>query len=109
MKAFLMYRDRDFDPRQELPVNEPALTQDLELNTLFDAIALGDNFLFEAAKTAVLSGLSSLRLSAIARIFSRIVLRMQKLSGKSIKFQSGQFKTNRDIGWVFSADIRAAS
>jgi len=59
MKAFLMYRDRDFDTQQELPVNEPALTQDLELNTLFDAIALGDNFLFEAAKTAVLSGLSS--------------------------------------------------
>jgi len=56
MKAFLMYKDRDFDLRQELPWNEQALTQDLELNTLFNAMALDDKFLFEVAKKAVLSG-----------------------------------------------------
>jgi hypothetical protein len=39
-----------------LPSHEPALTQDLELNTLFEAMALGDKFLFETAKRAVLSG-----------------------------------------------------
>jgi len=60
MKAFLMYKDRDFDLQQGLPWNESALTQDLELNTLFNAMALGDKFLFEIAKTAVLSGLSEL-------------------------------------------------
>jgi hypothetical protein len=41
MKAFLMYRDRDFDPQQKLPPNEQELTQDLEINTLFNAMALG--------------------------------------------------------------------
>lgn len=56
MKAFLMYRDRDFDPKRPLPVNEPALTQDLELNTLFDAMARGDRFLFDIAKAAVMTG-----------------------------------------------------
>lgn len=56
MKAFLMYQDQDFDLQQKLPPQAPALTQDLELNTLFNAMALGDTFLFEVAKKAVLSG-----------------------------------------------------
>ena len=50
MKTFLMYKDHDFDLQRELPLNEPALTQDLELNTLFNAMALGDKFLFEVAR-----------------------------------------------------------
>lgn len=57
MKAFLLYKDRDFDLQQKLPWNEQDLTQDLELNTLFNAMALGDEFLFAVAKKAVLSGL----------------------------------------------------
>jgi DNA mismatch repair ATPase MutS len=60
MKAFLMYRDRDLDLQRELPLNEPALTQDLELNTLFNAMARGDNFIFEVARKTVLSSLSDL-------------------------------------------------
>jgi len=56
MKAFLMYKDQDFDLQQQLPSNEQALTQDLELNTLFNAMVLGDDFLLEVAKKAVLSG-----------------------------------------------------
>ena len=60
MKAFLMYRDQDFDLQRPLPSNESALTQDLELNTLFDAMARGDRFLFGVAKRAVLSGESDL-------------------------------------------------
>ncbi len=57
MKAYLMYRDRDFDPTQPLPWNEQALTQDLELNTLFRAMAGGDEFLFTIARQAVLTSL----------------------------------------------------
>jgi DNA mismatch repair ATPase MutS len=60
MKAFLMYRDHDFDLQQNFPPNEQALTQDLELNTLFNAMALGDKVLFEVAKKAVLSSLTDL-------------------------------------------------
>jgi hypothetical protein len=33
------------------------LTKDLELDTLFDAMALGDAFLLKVAKKAVLAGL----------------------------------------------------
>ena len=60
MKAFLMYRDHDFDLKRKLPSNEQALTQDLELNTLFNAMALGDPFLFEVAKYAVLFSLNTI-------------------------------------------------
>ncbi len=60
MKAFLMYRDDDFDLKRTLPSHEQALTQDLELNTLFNAMALGDEFLFEVAKKAFLFSLSDL-------------------------------------------------
>ena len=57
MKAHLMYRDRDFDAQQALPSNEATLMQDLELETLFNAMAQGDEFLHQVAKQAVLSGL----------------------------------------------------
>jgi hypothetical protein len=84
MKAFLMHRDRDFDPthlfgrrdrelrygrrygkdetkdldlRQLLPWNEGALSQDLGLETVFNAMAQGDVFLFEVGQVALLRSL----------------------------------------------------
>ena len=53
MKAFLMHRDEDFDIERELPANVQALTQDLELNTLLDAMAAGDRFLLEVTRRAL--------------------------------------------------------
>jgi DNA mismatch repair ATPase MutS len=60
MKAFLLYRDRDFDLQQKLPSNEAALCRDLELATLFDAMAQGDAFLCEVARKVVLLGSSEI-------------------------------------------------
>ena len=57
MKAHLMHRQRDFDLSQSLPSNKESLTQDLELSTLFNAMARGDKFLLQVAQQAVLSGL----------------------------------------------------
>lgn len=57
MKAFLMYAARDFDMEGELPANEPDLTQDLGLDTLFDAMAGDDGFLREVARRGILSSL----------------------------------------------------
>ena len=55
MKAFLMFRDRDFDLKQPLPPNADALVQDLELETLFAAMASGDQLIHDVAKVALLS------------------------------------------------------
>jgi hypothetical protein len=84
MKAFLMYRARDFDPEQllvrrdretrhrrtatddaaelqdVLPWNAEALTQDLGLEIVFKAMSRGDNFLLEVAKVGLLSSLLDL-------------------------------------------------
>jgi DNA mismatch repair ATPase MutS len=83
MKAFLMYKDRDFDPQQLLarrerelgyrnadhdalrleqllPWNEAVLRQDLGLDILLSAMAGDDKFLFEAAQVALLSSVDNL-------------------------------------------------
>ncbi|MBE2201327.1 MAG: DNA mismatch repair protein MutS [Anaerolinea sp.] len=58
MKAFLLYPERDFDWQRPLPPQHQALIQDLELTTLFQAMARGDQFIFDVSKKVVLSGTS---------------------------------------------------
>ena len=53
-----MYAGRDFDLGGELPASAVALTDDLGLNTLFQAMAGGDEFLFDVARRAVLCSLT---------------------------------------------------
>ena len=55
MKARLLHREEDVDFDRPPPWNEEALTKDLALNTLFQAMAGGDEFLFEAARKVLLS------------------------------------------------------
>lgn len=57
MKAFLMHQHRDFDLERELPPQADALIQDLELNTVFAAMAAGDPLLLEVSKRALLQSL----------------------------------------------------
>lgn len=56
MKAFLLYRDHDFDPKSGLPWNELDLVQDLELETLLRAMSGEDEFLYGVARAALLKG-----------------------------------------------------
>jgi DNA mismatch repair ATPase MutS len=58
MKVFLMHRDCDLDLEQPLPASADALIQDLELDTVLDAMARGDHYLREVAKQSLLSGLA---------------------------------------------------
>ena len=57
MKVLLMYPDRDCDLEAGLPPHVETITQDLELDTLFEAMAQGDKFVREVARKAVLSSL----------------------------------------------------
>lgn len=59
MKAFLLFINHDFDLLQKLPWNEQTLTQDLELNTLFNTMANSDEFLFDVVKKVMFSGLNN--------------------------------------------------
>ena len=53
-----LQRGRSSGPVAAAPGNDDVLTQDLELQTLWNAMAAGDEFLFEMAKRGVLSSLS---------------------------------------------------
>ncbi len=59
MKVFLMHKDRDFDLKQPLLPHQQDLMQDLELNILVNAMALGDNFLSNVIQKAILCPLYS--------------------------------------------------
>jgi MutS domain V len=54
MKVYLLHRDRDFDWTAELPPGHEDLTQDLELDTLLDAMAAGDKYLREISEKVLL-------------------------------------------------------
>ena len=53
-----LQRVRSSGPVAAAPGNDDVLTQDLELQTLWNTMAAGDEFLFEMAKRGVLSSLS---------------------------------------------------
>lgn len=55
MKAYLLYPSQDFDLQQPFTPQAQALIQDLELGTLFKAMARDDPFVFDVVKKAVLS------------------------------------------------------
>ena len=57
MRALLMHHDQDFARDAALPANADALRSDLELETLFAAMADGDPLLYEVAQQAVFSSL----------------------------------------------------
>jgi len=89
MKAFLLYKEDNFDGKQKLPWNESDLIQDLGLTTLFNAMGCGDEFIFEISRSVILSSMSNeietilyrqkvlqdcLRDSAIVKSIYKIVL-----------------------------------
>ncbi|MCP2239632.1 hypothetical protein PQ689_03825 [Thermoanaerobacterium thermosaccharolyticum] len=60
MKTFLLYKNRDFDMKQDLHWNEQMLVQDLGLNAVFDAMAQGDEFLYDVAYKVILTSLNDI-------------------------------------------------
>lgn len=64
MKAYLMYADRDFRTIKLPELGQkgvvPDLIQDVELDTLWDGMAQGDEFLRQVAQSALLSSLTSI-------------------------------------------------
>jgi len=55
VKAYLLYRERDFDWGAGLPPGHQDLIRDLELGTLLQAMAAGDKLLYEVSATVLLT------------------------------------------------------
>ena len=116
MKAFLMYRDRDFDLDQELPASAEALTQDLELETLFAAMAAGNDFLFQVAQVGLLSSLSdpaeiTYRQAVLRDALEHpaVVREIYELALEAIRRRRGDFlgMYGRSPGSLLSGSLRA--
>lgn len=58
MKPHLLFPDQDLDIDGELPTHAPDLTRDLGLDTLFAAMADGDEFLYRAAERVLLDSVT---------------------------------------------------
>ena len=56
MKARLLHRDRNFDWQAALPWQAEALVKDLELTTLFNAMARDDKSVLEVVEKVILAG-----------------------------------------------------
>ncbi|HVS98728.1 MAG TPA: hypothetical protein VHE54_19690, partial [Puia sp.] len=59
MRVWLHYKTKDFEPGLPLPWNSEALVTDLDLGTLFTAMAGGDEFLMKMARVTILTGLDN--------------------------------------------------
>ncbi len=59
MKAFLLNRDRDFDPDASLPPHADDTAADLELEAILAVMARGDRFLWEVARRGIQRGLET--------------------------------------------------
>ncbi len=98
MKVFLMHADQDFDLRRELPANEDALTRDLELDTLFSAMAAGDAYLLELAKRACCAASTIRRRSSTASTSWLTVSTSLSSSANSTGWPSTRFEPRRRYG-----------
>jgi MutS domain V len=99
MKAHLLYRDADLDLDRPLPPNEAALSQDLELGVLLQAMARGDEFLREVARSVLHASLTAAEdiryrqdiLSDCLR-HPTPVLQMYGLASEAVKAERGIYR-----------------
>jgi DNA mismatch repair ATPase MutS len=59
MKALLMFADRDFELERETRIGEQDLIADLELDVVWNAMALGDEVVHASARSAMLASLTT--------------------------------------------------
>ena len=85
--------------------NDAVLTQDLELQTLWNAMAAGDEFLFETAKRAVLSSLTDpdaiiyrQRVLADCLEHSEVIRQLYQLAVEALE-------NERTVGGLWSSDV----
>ncbi len=55
MKVFLMYENKNFNIKIDLPWNSNDLIKDFGLNNIFNAMASGDKFIFDVSMKAILN------------------------------------------------------
>lgn len=99
MKAHLLFKDKDFDIQRELPPNADDLIKDLELTTLFSAMAQDDKFLSKVANGVILQSVESdldtihYRQAVLQDCLnnSSVVNEIYALSGEALEFEKKMY------------------
>jgi DNA mismatch repair ATPase MutS len=108
-------RPRRFGSVAAPPPSDDALVQDLELDTLWNAMAAGDEFLFEAAKRAVLSSLRdpdaiAYRQRVLADCLERpaVVRQLYELALEALasEREAGSLWNDARPGWILTRSVR---
>jgi hypothetical protein len=114
MKALLMHPQRDFDPKQALPPQAPALTQDLELDTLWQAMAGEDAFVLGVVRQALLSSPPNdaptiLHRQAVLRDCLRQPTQVRELYALAVEAMEGKRKFHIGIFMNYPSSILRSS
>lgn len=114
MKALLMHPQQDFDPRQPLPPQAPALAQDLELDTLWQAMADGDDVVQDVVRQAMLSAMANdaatiLHRQAVLRDGLREPARVRELHALAQEAVEGRRKYHLGIFMNYPSSVLRSS
>jgi len=101
VKALLLYNDRDFDMEEPLPWNAEALTQDLSLDTLFEAMANQDQFLFDVARKVILLGSKDINTILFRQENLRDCLRNPTVLREAYRIVVDGIEEKRKSFWAF--------
>lgn len=104
MKAHLLYQDGDFDfERDREPIHED-LIKDLELVTLFQAMALGDKFLLEVSKKVILGSLHSAEAIAYRQDILADCIAQPEIIREMYAIAVGALEDKRSL-WGYSSQL----
>jgi len=93
-----VYKYQDLDLQRQLPFNEQILSQDLELDTLFNAMSLGDNFIFNVVKQVILSSENDIDTILYRQDILKDCLKNSQVV-REIYNLSLEFMTNERVNW----------
>lgn len=103
MKVHLLDPDRDFDWEAGPPAGHEDLTQDLELNTLLDAMAAGDKFLREVSAKVLLASLDDPDQIRYRQQVLADCLAQPGVIRDMYAVAAGAWKTRGTYGWAATA------
>lgn len=100
MKVFLMYPDEDFFPGAKLPVNRHDIVQDLELDVLFEAMALNDPYLLQIVRNTILESLDDIQLIKYRQDVLKDCLKHPEIA-REIYQLSIEFSERKKTNWLW--------
>ena len=99
MKVHLLHEAQDFDFQAGLPAGHEAVIQDLELTTLLQAMALGDEFLADVSRKVLLASLQDLEAIGYRQRVLADCLAQPEVIREMYTVAAGALQDRRHLWW----------